>query len=67
MFRVIPFCRDRDWGLRLDGDFICVINLGVPDSRVQLFSHCIIHVQGGPGVMGEDLRPFILEGKEGVI
>ena len=40
-----------------------MINLGVPDSRVQSFSHCVIPVQGGPGVMGEDLRPFILEGK----
>lgn len=60
MFRVIPFCRGRNWG---HGDFISVINLGVPDSRVQSFSHCVIPVQGGPGVMGEDLRPFILEGK----
>lgn len=52
-------------GLRLDGDLICVINLGVPDSRVQLFSRCVIPVQGGPGVLGEDLRPFILEGEGG--
>lgn len=52
-------------GLRLDGDLICVINLGVPDSRVQSFSRCVIPVQGGPGVLGEDLRPFILEGEGG--
>lgn len=42
-----------------------MINLGVPDSRVQSFSHCVLPVQGGPGVMGEDLRPFVLEGKGG--
>lgn len=56
MFSVIPFFRCRNWGLRLDGDFMSVANLGVPDSRVQSFSHFVTPVQGGPGVMGEDTR-----------
>lgn len=36
-----------------------VANLGVPDSRVQSFSHFVTPVQGGPGVMGEDTRSIL--------